>query len=220
MPSQMLKDRAAKTIELLKQEYPDAKVALDYSNPWELLVATILSAQATDKKVNEVTDRLFKKYSTVQDYAEVSLEEFEQDIKATGFYRNKAKYIVSAARIVMEEFDYKVPRSMGEILTLPGVARKTANIVLANAYGVVDGIAVDTHVKRITTRLGLSERKDPDKIERDLMDIFPQKDWFCLNYLLINHGRAVCKAQNPLCQSCVLSNICPSAFQFPRFMHK
>jgi len=210
MTGQMLKDRAVKTIELLKQEYPDARVALDYSNPWELLVATILSAQATDKKVNEVTDRLFKKYSTVQDYAEASLEEFGQDIKATGFYRNKAKYIISAARIVMEEFDSKVPRSMEEILTLPGVARKTANIVLGNAYGVVEGIAVDTHVKRLSARLGLSERKDPNKIERDLMEIFPQKDWFCLNYLLINHGRAVCKAQNPLCQRCVLSNICPS----------
>jgi len=220
MTGQMLKDRAVKTIELLKQEYPDARVALDYSNPWELLVATILSAQATDKKVNEVTDRLFKKYSTVQDYAEASLEEFGQDIKATGFYRNKAKYIISAAGIVMEEFDSKVPRSMEEILTLPGVARKTANIVLGNAYGVVEGIAVDTHVKRLSARLGLSERKDPNKIERDLMEIFPQKDWFCLNYLLINHGRAVCKAQNPLCQRCVLSNICSSAFQFPRLMRK
>lgn len=205
-------DRAKKIIELLSKEYPGAKVALNFSNPWELLVATILSAQTTDKKVNEVTKDLFKKYPTVEDYAQAPLDQFEQDIKMIGLYRNKAKYIVSAAQIIIEKFGSKVPYTMEEILTLPGVARKTANIVLGNAYGVIEGIAVDTHVKRLSARLGITKEKDPNKIERDLMKIFPRKDWYSLNYLLIDHGRAICKAQNPFCERCILNRICPSAF--------
>lgn len=218
MVGNQTREKAETIVRLLEKEYPDAKVALDFSNPWELLVATILSAQATDNKVNEVTKELFKKYPTVQDYAKATSPQFEQDIKATGFYRNKTKYILSAARQIIEEFDSRVPQNMEEILILPGVARKTANIVLGSAYGVVEGIAVDTHVKRLSIRLGLSKEKTPEKIEKDLMDVFPKKDWFSLNYLLINHGRATCKAQNPLCQSCILNIICASAFNFPRFM--
>lgn len=206
------KDRAIEIVNLLKQEYPEAKVALNYSNPWELLVATILSAQATDKKVNEVTSRLFKKYSRIEDYAMVPVEEFERDIKSIGIYRNKAKYITSAAGMIVVQYNSKVPRTMEEMLNLPGVARKTANIVLGNAYGVVEGIAVDTHVKRLSNRLGLVKDKNPDKIEKKLMEIFPKKEWFKLNYLLIEHGRAVCKSKKPLCDSCVLNEVCPSAF--------
>lgn len=206
------KDRAIEIVNLLKQEYPEAKVALNYSNPWELLVATILSAQATDKKVNEVTSSLFKKYSRIEDYAMVPVEEFERDIKSIGIYRNKAKYITSAAGMIVVQYNSKVPRTMEEMLNLPGVARKTANIVLGNAYGVVEGIAVDTHVKRLSNRLGLVKDKNPDKIEKKLMEIFPKKEWFKLNYLLIEHGRAVCKSKKPLCDSCVLNEVCPSAF--------
>ncbi len=204
-------DRARKIIEPLKREYPEAKVALSFSNPWELLVATILSAQCTDKKVSEVTKHLFRKYPTIQDYANALLDHFEQDIKVLGLYRNKAKNILSAARLIIEKFDSEVPRKMEEILTLPGVARKTANIVLGNAYEIVEGIAVDTHVKRLSIRLGLTNEKDTNKIEKDLMKIFPRKDWFSLNYLLIEHGRALCKTKNPLCESCVLNALCPSA---------
>jgi len=215
----LVTDRAKKIIELLTKEYPDARVALDFTNPWELLVATVLSAQCTDKKVNQVTKHLFAKYPAMHDYAHVSLSEFEQEIKTLGLYRNKAKNIISAAKIVIEKFGSEVPRTMEEMLILPGVARKTANIVLGNAYGVVEGVAVDTHVKRLSTRLGLTKEKDPNKIEKDLMNIFPRRDWFSLNYLLINHGRAICKAKNPLCDDCVLSGDCPSAFNFPRFVH-
>jgi len=208
------KDRAIEIVNLLKQEYPEAKVALNYSNPWELLVATILSAQATDKKVNEVTSSLFKKYSRVEDYAKVPVQEFEQDIKSIGIYRNKAKYITSAAGMIVKQYNSKVPHTMEEMLNLPGVARKTANIVLGNAYGAVEGIAVDTHVKRLSNRLGLVDDKNPDEIEKKLMEILPKQEWFKLNYLLIEHGRAVCKAKKPLCDSCVLNEVCPSAFQF------
>jgi len=212
----MMKNKANRAIEildLLKQEYPNAKVALDYSNPWELLVATILSAQATDKKVNEVTSGLFKKYPKIEDYTKVPVEEFGLDIKSIGIYRNKAKYITSAAGMIVERYNSKVPRTMEGMLSLPGVARKTANIVLGNAYGVVEGIAVDTHVKRLSNRLGLVEEKDPNKIEKRLMEIFPKSEWFMLNYLLIEHGRAICKVQKPICDNCVLNELCSSAFQ-------
>jgi endonuclease-3 len=209
------KERADEIVARLKEEYPDAKVALDYSSPWELLVATILSAQTTDKKVNEVTKRLFKKYQSIYDYAKTPLDQFEQDIKTIGIYRNKAKYIKLSASQIIEQYGAEVPGNMKEMLTLPGVARKTANIVLGNAFNVVEGIAVDTHVKRLSARLGLSKNKDPDKIEKDLMEVFRQADWFCINYLLINHGRAICKAPIPQCHLCVLADICPSAFEFP-----
>lgn len=212
------RSQAKEIILLLKKEYPHAKVALDFSNPWELLVATVLSAQATDKKVNQVTKELFKKYPTIRDYADASLHQFQEDIKTIGLYRNKAKYIVSAAKTIVDKYNSRVPYTIDEILTLPGVARKTANIVLGNAYGVVEGIAVDTHVKRISARLGFSKEKDPDKIEKDLMQLFAREDWFSVNYLLINHGRAVCRAKNPLCEKCALNKICPSAFAFPQYI--
>ncbi len=211
------KKRAGRIIKILKKKYPHAKIALHYSNNWELLVAVILSAQCTDKKVNEVTENLFRKYRTLDDYVKAKPKEFEQMIRPTGFYRAKAKNILATAKIVKERFGGKVPRTMEEILTLKGVARKTANVVLGNAYGVVEGIAVDTHVRRISQRLGLSKNEDPVKIEQDLMQLVPKKDWFKLTYLLIDHGRATCTAKDPRCDLCPLNNICPSAFQFPRF---
>jgi len=207
------KQRAVEISERLKKIYPDAKIALRFGNNWELLVATELSAQCTDKKVNEVTGALFQKYRTVGDYAHADRVEFEQDIRPTGFFRNKTKNIIGAAQMVLTEFDGRVPRTMAEILQLPGVARKTANIVLGNAYGVVDGIAVDTHVLRLSRRLGFSRGKTPEIVERDLMVLWPRADWFGGTYLLIEHGRAVCAAKRPQCAVCILSDICPSAFK-------
>ncbi len=206
--------QAAEVIKRLEKEYPGASIALKHANPLELLVATILSAQATDVGVNKVTPGLFRKYRTVADYANADREQFEQEIRSTGFYRNKAKNIINAARTLLDNFGGKVPRTMAELVTLPGVARKTANIVLYNAYGVVDGIAVDTHVGRLAQRLGLSAHKDPVKIERDLMKQVPRQKWGRFSYLLIDHGRAVCMARKPKCDSCLLNDICPSAFTF------
>lgn len=187
--------RAKKVLTGLKKLFPQAKIALRYSNNWELLVAVILSAQCTDKKVNEVTEKLFKKYKTLDDYLKASPKEFEADIRSTGFYRNKTKSILSAAKIVKEEHNGKIPRTMREILTLPGVARKTANVVLGNAYGIVEGIAVDTHVKRLSRLLGLTEEINPDKIEKDLMDLIPKGEWFAFTYRLIDFGRTYCPAR-------------------------
>ena len=206
------KARVLKIIELLEKEYPRAKTALHYSSPLEILVATILSAQCTDKRVNIVTKSLFKKYKTAEDYANADLAELEQDIRSTGFYRNKAKNIKNAGQMLVEKFDSQVPNTMEEILELPGVARKTANIVLSNAYGVIEGIAVDTHVRRLSKRLGLTENKNPDKIERDLMQNVPKSHWKRITDLLIFHGRNVCMARKPKCESCVLNKLCPSAF--------
>jgi endonuclease-3 len=208
------RERVKEIIKLLKQEYPGAKIALEYSNPLELLVAVILSAQCTDKRVNEVTRTLFKKYKEPADYAYVPLEELEQDIKPTGFYKNKAKNIQAAANMILEKFNGKIPNKMEDILKLPGVARKTANIVLGNAYGIVEGIAVDTHVKRLSQRLGLTKEKNADKIEEELMSVVPREDWFKFTYLLIDHGRAICQAKRPFCAKCVISQLCPSAFTF------
>jgi len=205
--------RVLKIIELLEKEYPKAKTALHYSSPLEILVATILSAQCTDKRVNMVTESLFKKYKTAEDYANADLAELEQDIRSTGFYRNKAKNIKNAGQMLVERFDSQVPNAMEEILELPGVARKTANIVLSNAYGVIEGIAVDTHVRRLSKRLGLTENKNPDKIEKDLMQIVPKSHWKRITDLLIFHGRNVCMARKPKCDSCVLNKLCPSAFK-------
>lgn len=207
------KKRVEKIIELLENEYPDAKTALHYSNPLEILVATILSAQATDKQVNVVTKSLFKKYKTAKDYANADLSELEQDIRSTGFYRNKAKHLKNAAKLLVEKYDGKVPRNMDELVELQGVARKTANIVLSNAYGIVVGIAVDTHVKRLSQRLGLTDNTNPDKIEKDLMDIVPKKQWARVTNLLIFHGRNVCTARKPNCKECTLNKLCPSAFK-------
>jgi endonuclease III len=207
------KTRLLKIIELLEKEYPKAKTALHYNSPLEILVATILSAQCTDKRVNLVTPSLFKKYKTVADYANADLAELEQDIRSTGFYRNKAKNIKNAGRMMVERFDSQVPQTMDEILELPGVARKTANIVLSNAYGVIVGIAVDTHVRRLSKRLGLTENTNPNKIEKDLMQIVPKSHWKSITNLLISHGRAVCNARKPKCSICCLNKICPSAFK-------
>jgi endonuclease-3 len=206
--------KVKKIIELLEKEYPDAKTALNYSNPLELLVATILSAQCTDKRVNAVTKTLFKKYKTAEDYANADLSELEEDVRPTGFYRNKAKNIKKSGQILVEKFNSQVPKTMNEMVELPGVARKTANIVLSNAYGVVEGIAVDTHVRRLSQRLGLTENKNPDKIERDLMKIVPKAQWEKITDLLIFHGRNICVARKPKCGLCVLNKICPSAFTF------
>lgn len=209
--------RAKRIIAFLKGQYPYAKIVLNFSTHWELLVAVILSAQCTDKKVNEVTARLFKKYRTFDNYVHANRKEFEAIIRPTGFYHNKAKNILAAAKIVKEKFRGILPKTMEDMLTLPGVARKTANVVLGNAYGIHEGIAVDTHVRRLSGRLALSGHNDPVKIERDLMSLLPPKDWFRATYLFIEHGRAVCTAKDPRCDLCPLSKICPSAFQFPRF---
>lgn len=208
------KDRAARVIELLEKEHPDAKIALHYSNPLELLVATILSAQCTDERVNMVTQTLFKKYAKAEDYADADLAGLEKDIKSTGFYRNKAKNIRKSCQLIVEKYHSQVPRTMLELLELPGVARKTANIVLANAYGIIEGVAVDTHVRRLAQRLGLAENDDPAKIEVDLMNLVPRDKWMRITDLLIFHGRRICVAKKPKCVVCVLNEICPSAFTF------
>lgn len=212
-----LKRRTRGIIRRLKKSYPNAKIILKFSNNWELLVAVVLSAQCTDKKVNEVTSKLFKKYRTLDNYVKAKPEEFEIMIRPTGFYRTKAKNILASAKIIKEQFGGTVPKTMQEILTLPGIARKSANVILGNAYGVVEGIAVDTHVQRLSQRLGLSKNSDPVKIEKDLMALVSQKDWFRLTYLLIDHGRAICTAKDPRCNLCPLKDLCPSAFKFPRF---
>lgn len=206
-------ERVCEIIRLLKEEYPNAKIALNFSNPLELLVAVILSAQCTDKKVNEVTTDLFKKYRIVEDYAYAPPKEFEGDIKPTGFYHNKARNIIAAANMIIEKFNGQIPRTMDEILELPGVARKTANIVLGNAYGLVEGVAVDTHVKRVTFRLAFTKEKDPVKIEKDMMRVLPKEEWFPFTYVLIDHGRAICAAINVRCDICPVNHLCPSAFK-------
>jgi endonuclease-3 len=210
----MADDKVNEIIALLKNEYPEIKIALDYSNPLELLVATILSAQCTDKRVNEVTKILFKKYSTPNDYIKTTQEELEKEIYSTGFFRNKAKNIKELCKILVNEYDSKVPDTMEDLLKLPGVARKTANIVLSGAFGKIEGIAVDTHVKRVSARLGLTANTNPDKIEKDLMEVIPRNNWDIFTLLLINHGRKVCIARKPLCGECVLNKLCPSAFTF------
>jgi endonuclease-3 len=204
---------ASMAIRRLETEYPDARIALSFSNPLELLVATILSAQCTDEMVNKVTSSLFAKYRTTRDYANANLDQFEQEVRSTGFYRNKARHIIIAAKLLESNFGGNVPRTMAELITLPGVARKTANIVLYNAYGIIEGIAVDTHVRRVSRRLWLTRRKDPDKIEEDLLRQIPRNRWSSFPYLLIEHGRAVCTARKAKCHVCLLNDICPSAFQ-------
>jgi endonuclease-3 len=208
------KTQALKIIGLLQKEYPDAKTALNYTNPLELLIATILSAQATDKQINELTKTLFKKYRTAKNYANADLKELEQDIKPSGFYHNKARNIQKCCKMLVEKFHSQVPKTMDDLLELPGVARKTANIVQQNAYGVVEGIAVDTHVRRTSKRLGLTDEEDPEKIEQDLMEIVPKNKWGKITDLLITLGRRVCVAKKPKCAECVLNKICPSAFTF------
>jgi len=205
------KKRAGKVSEKLALLFPDAKIALHYSSHLELLVSVILSAQCTDKKVNEVTLKLFNKYRSLEDYLRVLPEEFEEDIRSTGFYRNKTKNILSSAKIIKEKFGGKIPSTMNELLSLPGVARKTANIVLGNALGKVEGIAVDTHVKRLTRKLDLTDSPNPDRIEQDLMNLLPRKDWFLFSHRLIQYGRTICPARKHVCDNHPLSLIYPPA---------
>ncbi len=207
------KAEANEVITRLAKEYPGAKIALKFSNPLELLVATVLSAQCTDKMVNRVTVSLFARYRTAADYANANLGDFEQEIRSTGFYRNKARNIIAAAGLMIADFGAKVPATMAELITLPGVARKTANIVLYNGYGVTSGIAVDTHVRWLSGRLGLSQNSDSTKIEKDLMKQVPKDKWGYFSNLMIEHGRAVCLARKPRCDACLLNDICPSAFK-------
>src|SRR5256886_2591222 len=196
----------------LRHLYPDAQISLNFSSPLELLVATQLAAQSTDERVNMVTAELFQKYRSVEDYARVSQEELEKDIQSTGFYHSKAKNIRAAAQRILTHYGGEVPPTMEALLTLPGVGRKTANVVLGNAFGLVEGIVVDTHVGRLARRLGWTTNEDPVKVEQDLMRIIPRKDWLQLPYMLICHGRAICRARKPLCAQCTLVHLCPSAF--------
>lgn len=204
------RERAEKIVAELYRLYPDAKCSLDFTTPLELLVATILSAQCTDVLVNSVTPALFKKYRTAADYAEAPLEELEQDVRKTGFYRSKAKHLHDAGAKLVERFGGEVPRTMAELTSLPGVARKTANVVMGNAYGIVEGVVVDTHVGRLARRLGLTASEDPVRVEQELMALVPQQDWLALSHMLIYHGRAVCQARRPLCESCTLVALCPT----------
>ncbi len=195
----------------LNRAYPGAKCALNFSNPHEMLFATILSAQCTDAMVNKVTEKLFRKYPTLEDYAAADPLVLQEDVKPTGFFRQKSKNLQAAARKLLDDFGGEVPSTIEQLTTLPGAARKTANIVLGNAFGKVEGIAVDTHVRRVSQRLGLTTNNDPIKIEQDLMNLVPKSKWFQLSYLFIEHGRAVCKAPVPKCADCMLSDLCPSS---------
>jgi endonuclease-3 len=208
---QALKQRTRKVIKLLRRAYPDARCTLDHSNPLELLIATILSAQCTDERVNVVTGSLFRKYRGPSDYLRVPQSELETDIRSTGFYRNKARAIQGACKLITERHGERVPDNMEELLALPGVARKTANVVLGNVYGITSGIVVDTHVQRVSQRLGLTDQQQPEKIERDLTALVPRKDWIDFSHLLIAHGRQICKARTPLCAGCVIERDCPSS---------
>ena len=202
---------ASEVTARLKAEYPDARTELDWSNPLELLVATILSAQTTDVQVNRVTEDLFAKYRSAKDYADAAPEALAEDIRPTGFYRNKTRSLQGMARALVEEHGGEVPRTMTELVALTGVGRKTANVVLGNAFGANEGIVVDTHVRRVSGRLGLTRNQDPVKIEQDLMGSVPEEDWTIFSHLLILHGRRTCKARKPDCPDCILNDICPSA---------
>jgi endonuclease-3 len=208
---QQVQRRTLRIIELLRKEYPAPKTALRFSNPLQLLVSTILSAQCTDVRVNMVTRDLFKKYRTARDYAEANQKELENEIRSTGFYRNKAKNIIACARMLVEQYGGKVPATMEELTKLPGVGRKTANCVLGGAFGINAGVVVDTHVERLAQRLGLTKEQTAEKIEQDLMRIVPQKDWYDFSNMLILHGRKVCSARKPNCPACSLKKLCPSA---------
>jgi endonuclease III len=201
----------SEVISRLKDEYPDARTELNWENPLELLVATMLSAQTTDVRVNMVTDKLFEKYRTAADYAGADPAELEADIRPTGFYRNKARSLQGMARALLDEHGGEVPRTMAGLVSLPGVGRKTANVVLGNAFGVDEGVVVDTHVRRVSRRLGLTAEKDPEKIEQDLLGVVPEGERTLFSHLLIFHGRRVCKARKPDCPGCVLNDICPSS---------
>ena len=206
-----LKTRTREIIRRLKRAYPGAKCSLNHSNPFELLIATILSAQCTDERVNIVTADLFRKYTKPEDYTKVSPRELEKDIQSTGFFRNKTKSIQGASRLLSEEYGGQVPHTMDELLELPGVARKTANVVLGNAFGIKAGVVVDTHVTRLSHRLNFTQEKTAEKIEQDLIESVPRKDWIIFPHLMIYHGRKICKARNPLCAECTIEKWCPSS---------
>jgi len=206
-----VRSRLPEIIKLLRKAYPRSRTALYYETPLQILVATILSAQCTDERVNKITPALFRKYPTAEAFAAADPKALQSEVRSTGFFRNKTKNIIGAAKTIVRDFQGEVPSTMEELITLPGVARKTANIVLSSGFGKAEGIAVDTHVKRLSGRLGLSREIDPVKIERDLMAAVPRKDWLDFNSLLVNHGRRVCQARKPLCPECVLAGLCPSA---------
>lgn len=203
------RERIVEIIKILRKVYPKTRTALYYKDALQILIATILSAQCTDKRVNQITPRLFKKYRNAYDFSKARQATLEKEIRSTGFYRNKARNIIGAAKRITQHFNGRVPDTMEALISLPGVARKTSNIVLSSGFKKAEGIAVDTHVKRLSGRLGLSRQKDPNKIEQDLMKIVPKKDWLDFNYMLVNHGRAICNARKPLCSKCVLNKICP-----------
>jgi len=205
------KARTRRILSILQKKYPAAKIMLRYSNTIQLMVAVMLSAQCTDKKVNEVTKVLFKKYKTVDDFADADLKTFELEIRQTGFYHAKAKNIIAAAQKIRNNSNGKFPRAIEEAITLPGIGRKSANVIIGNAYGIIEGIAVDTHVGRLAQRWGLTASDNPIKIEQDLMRLVPEKDWLKSTYLTIEHGRAICAAQRRKCEMCPLKNICPSS---------
>ena len=206
-----IEERAPEIIRRLSKAYPDAHVALNFTNALECLIATILSAQCTDARVNMVTKDLFKKYRTPQDYLDVSEDEFKDDIRSTGFFNQKTASIRGACRRIVDAYGGEVPSTMEDLITLPGVARKTANIVMGHAFGKVEGIAVDTHVRRVSNKLGFSDTQDTDKIELDLMRLIPKKKWFDFSYVIIDHGRAICHAKKPQCADCVVNDLCPSS---------
>jgi len=208
------KKRVLEIIRLLKETYPEAQCTLNHRNPLQLLVSAILSAQCTDERVNQVTPALFQKYPTAVDFAQAPRKELEQAIKSTGFYKNKARHIQNACRTILQKFDGEVPRRMEDLLTLDGVGRKTANVVLGNAYHIASGVVVDTHVQRLSRRLNFSRQKTPEGVERDLIRLIPKSEWILFSHLLIAHGRKICKARKPLCGVCVLQHLCPSAFAF------
>lgn len=209
-----LKDRVRKIIALLKKAYPNAACSLNFQTPHQLLVATILSAQCTDERVNAVTPSLFKKYKSPSDFAAADLSELENDIRSTGFFRNKAKAIKESSRLLEEKYRGEMPQTLDELIQLPGVGRKTASVVLGAAFGKAEGIVVDTHVARLSRRLGWTSHDDPFKIEQDLMKLIPRDDWIIIAHLLIDHGRAVCMARQPHCRDCLLSRLCPSASKY------
>ena len=204
-------ERVAEMIELLKKLYPDAECSLNYSNPLELTIATILSAQCTDERVNEVTKALLKRYKTAQEYAEAEREELENLIKPTGFFRNKAKAIQNVCQQILTQHQGNVPQTMKALTQMSGIGRKTANVILGNAFGIAAGVVVDTHVTRLSQRLGLTKLTKAEKIEEQLMDLIPQNEWILFPHLIISHGREICKARKPLCAKCALHTICPSS---------
>lgn len=208
------RDRIGEILEILYRNYSQSHTSLKFKKPLQIMVATILSAQCTDERVNQITPSLFRKYQTPADFASAEQKELEEEIRSTGFFRNKAKNIINASKKIVEDFKGKVPDEMEDLITLPGVARKTANIVLSSAFKKAQGIAVDTHVSRLSQRLGLSMEKDPNKIERDLMRLVSREDWIDFNYMLVNHGRKICPARKPLCPQCEMKHLCPSAKDF------